>query len=43
MRKRVSYPVEAVKQKAVKTRLAGVPVKEILQELNTWFRHKQVV
>ncbi|MED4821985.1 helix-turn-helix domain-containing protein [Bacillus atrophaeus] len=30
---RVSYPVE-VKQKAVEMRLAGVPVKEIMQELN---------
>ncbi|QCT31385.1 hypothetical protein D1120_16740 [Bacillus velezensis] len=30
---RVSYPVE-VKQKAVEMRLAGVPMKEILQELN---------
>lgn len=45
---RVSYPVE-VKQKAVEMRLAGVPVKEIMQELNiknktqvqTWVRwHK---
>ncbi|AVM25118.1 IS3 family transposase [Bacillus pumilus] len=45
---RVSYPVE-VKQKAVEMRLAGVPMKEILQELNiknktqvqTWMRwHK---
>ncbi|MCP1460686.1 transposase-like protein [Bacillus amyloliquefaciens] len=42
---RVSYPVEA-KQKAVEMRLAGVPVKEIMQELNiknktqvqTWVR-----
>jgi transposase len=42
---RVSYPVE-VKQKAVGMRLAGVPMKEILQELNiknktqvqTWVR-----
>ncbi|MCP1458696.1 hypothetical protein DBK22_02034 [Bacillus velezensis] len=42
---RVSYPVE-VKQKAVEMRLAGVPVKEIMQELNiknktqvqTWVR-----
>ncbi len=42
---RVSYPVEA-KQKAVEMRLAGVPMKEILQELNiknktqvqTWVR-----
>ncbi len=42
---RVSYPVE-VKQKAVEMRLAGVPMKEILQELNiknktqvqTWVR-----
>jgi transposase InsO family protein len=41
----VSYPVE-VKQKAVEMRLAGVPVKEIMQELNiknktqvqTWIR-----
>ncbi|CCU59711.1 hypothetical protein BSUBE1_3080 [Bacillus subtilis E1] len=30
---RVSYPVE-VKQKAVEMRLAGVPMKEIMQELN---------
>ncbi|MEC2237132.1 IS3 family transposase, partial [Bacillus subtilis] len=30
---RVSYPVE-VKQKAVEIRLAGVPLKEIIQELN---------
>ncbi|AJK65961.1 putative transposase [Bacillus amyloliquefaciens KHG19] len=45
MRARVSYPVE-VKQKAVEMRLAGVPMKEILQELNiknktqvqTWVR-----
>ncbi|MBG9461047.1 hypothetical protein GE573_00208 [Bacillus velezensis] len=45
MRTRVSYPVE-VKQKAVEMRLAGVPMKEILQELNiknktqvqTWVR-----
>jgi transposase len=45
---RVSYPVE-VKQKGVQMRLAGVPVKEIMQELNiknktrimTWVRwHK---
>ncbi len=45
---RVSYPVE-VKQKAVEMRLAGVPMKEIMQELNiknktqvqTWIRwHK---
>lgn len=42
---RVSYPVE-VKQKAVEMRLAGVPMKEIIQELNiknntqikTWVR-----
>ncbi|KOS52276.1 transposase [Bacillus velezensis] len=42
---RVSYPVE-VKQKAVGMRLAGVPMKEIMQELNiknktqvqTWVR-----
>ncbi|MDQ0926547.1 transposase-like protein [Bacillus atrophaeus] len=41
----MSYPVE-VKQKAVEMRLAGVPVKEIMQELNiknktqvqTWIR-----
>ncbi|AHK50633.1 transposase [Bacillus velezensis TrigoCor1448] len=45
MRARVSYPVE-VKQKAVEMRLAGVPMKEIMQELNiknktqvqTWVR-----
>ncbi len=45
MRARVSYPVE-VKQKAVEMRLAGVPVKEIMQKLNiknktqvqTWVR-----
>ncbi|WHY23800.1 IS3 family transposase [Bacillus halotolerans] len=45
---RVSYPLE-VKQKAVEMRLAGVPMKEIMQELNiknktqvqTWVRwHK---
>ncbi|QNH39940.1 IS3 family transposase [Bacillus sp. PAMC26543] len=45
---RVSYPIE-VKQKAVEMRLAGVPMKEIMQELNiknktqvqTWVRwHK---
>lgn len=30
---KVSYPVE-VKMKAVKMRLAGVPVKEVLEELN---------
>ncbi len=45
---RVSYPVE-VKQKAMEMRLAGVPMKEIMQELNiknktqvqTWVRwHK---
>lgn len=30
---RVSYPAE-VKMKAVKMRLAGVPVKEVLKELN---------
>ncbi|WP_374115513.1 hypothetical protein [Bacillus atrophaeus] len=30
---RVSYPVEAT-QKAVEMRLAGVPVKEVKQELN---------
>ncbi|NOL31394.1 IS3 family transposase [Bacillus altitudinis] len=45
---RVSYPAE-VKQKAVEMRLAGVPMKEIMQELNiknktqvqTWVRwHK---
>ncbi len=44
----MSYPVE-VKQKAVEMRLAGVPMKEIMQELNiknktqvqTWVRwHK---
>ncbi|OLQ44931.1 transposase [Bacillus licheniformis] len=42
---RVTYPVE-VKQKAVEMRLAGVPMKEIMQELNiknktqvqTWVR-----
>ncbi len=42
---RVSYPLE-VKQKAVEMRLAGVPMKEIMQELNiknntqikTWVR-----
>ncbi len=41
----LSYPVEA-KQKAVEMRLAGVPMKEIMQELNiknktqvqTWVR-----
>ncbi|AME07362.1 transposase [Bacillus sp. SDLI1] len=45
MKARVSYPVE-VKQKAVEMRFAGVPVKEIMQELNiknktqiqTWVR-----
>ncbi|QDK68072.1 IS3 family transposase [Bacillus halotolerans] len=45
---RMSYPIE-VKQKAVEMRLAGVPMKEIMQELNirnktqvqTWVRwHK---
>ncbi|CAN2248732.1 transposase [Bacillus subtilis] len=45
---RVSYPIK-VKQKAVEMRLAGVPMKEIMQELNiknktqvqTWVRwHK---
>ncbi|MED4993666.1 IS3 family transposase, partial [Bacillus safensis] len=45
---RVSYPVE-VQQKAVEMRLAGVSMKEIIQELNiknkthdqTWLRwHK---
>lgn len=45
---RVSYPAE-VKQKAVEMRLAGVPMREIMQELNiknktqvqTWVRwHK---
>nr|WP_326103712.1 hypothetical protein [Bacillus atrophaeus] len=45
---RVSYPIE-VKQKAVEMRLAGVPMNEIMQELNiknktqvqTWVRwHK---
>ncbi len=30
---RVSYPVE-VKQKAVEMRLAGLPMKEIMKELN---------
>ncbi|CAN2249373.1 transposase [Bacillus vallismortis] len=42
---RVSYPLE-VKQKAVEMRLAGVPMKEIMQKLNiknktqvqTWVR-----
>lgn len=42
---RVSYPVE-IKQKAVEMKLAGVPVKEIMNELNiknktqvdTWVR-----
>ncbi|WP_391590166.1 IS3 family transposase [Bacillus amyloliquefaciens] len=46
---RVSYPVE-VKQKAVGMRLAGVPMKEIMQELNiknktqvqTWVRWHKV-
>ncbi|ADP34852.1 putative transposase [Bacillus atrophaeus subsp. globigii] len=33
MGRRVSYPVE-VKQKAAEMRLAGLPVKEIMQELN---------
>lgn len=45
MRTRVSYPVE-IKMKAVEMRLAGVPVKEIMDELNirnktqikTWMR-----
>jgi len=45
MRKRVSYPVE-VKMKAIEMRLAGVPVKEVMAELNirnytqlkTWMR-----
>ncbi|MFJ6414942.1 helix-turn-helix domain-containing protein, partial [Terribacillus saccharophilus] len=30
---RVSYPVE-IKQKAVEMKMAGVPVKEIMNELN---------
>lgn len=30
---RVSYPVE-IKQKAVEMKLAGLPVKEIMNELN---------
>ena len=42
---RVSYPVE-VKMKAIEMRLAGVPVKEVMEELNirnytqlrTWMR-----
>ena len=33
MRIRVSYPVE-VKMNAIKMRLAGVPVKQVLEELN---------
>ncbi|MED1227704.1 IS3 family transposase, partial [Bacillus nakamurai] len=33
MGKRVSYPTD-VKMKAIKMRLAGVPVKEVLKELN---------
>ncbi|PRP58097.1 IS3 family transposase, partial [Bacillus halotolerans] len=45
MGKRVSYPVE-VKQKAVEMRLAGVPMKEIMEKLKiknktqiqTWVR-----
>ncbi|CAM5666768.1 hypothetical protein LSPH24S_08285 [Lysinibacillus sphaericus] len=37
---RVSYPYE-VKMKAIKMRLAGVPVKQILLELN--IRHKTQV
>jgi len=32
MRKRVSYPVE-VKLKAIEMRLAGVPVKEVMETL----------
>lgn len=35
---RVSYPVE-VKMKAIKMRLAGIPVKNVLDELNI---HKSV-
>ncbi len=42
---RISYPVE-VKMKAIEMRLAGVPVKEVMEELNirnktqleTWLR-----
>mgnify|MGYP001171391367 CR=1 FL=1 len=45
MGKRVSYPVE-VKMKAIEMRLAGVPVKVVMEELNirnytqlkTWMR-----
>lgn len=45
MRIRVSYPAE-VKMKAIKMRLAGVPVKQVMEELNirnytqlkTWMR-----
>lgn len=45
MRTRVSYPAE-VKLKAVELRLAGVPVKEVMEQLNirnrtqlkTWMR-----
>ena len=34
---RVSYP-EEVKMKAIKMRLAGVPVKEVIEELNNNIR-----
>lgn len=33
MGSRVSYPIE-VKMKAIEMRLAGVPVKKVLEELN---------
>mgnify|MGYP003442143538 CR=1 FL=1 len=35
---RVSYPVE-IKMKAIKMRLAGVPVKQVLEELSITFIH----
>lgn len=33
MRTRIIYPVE-VKMKAIEMRLAGIPVKQVLEELN---------
>ena len=33
MRTRVSYPVE-IKMKAIEMRVAGIPVKQVLEELN---------
>lgn len=45
MATRVSYPIE-VKMKAIEMRLAGIPVKEVMEQLNirnktqveTWMR-----